>query len=478
MLPDIVQSMKLHNFSIASSLMFAFACLTIASGARAQSKTQYYWHITHLDQTPPYYFAFSSVSSYGEVCTAAGVKRDTSIHLTASNAIDRNVNLFFRSTDGGQTWKEQDPGLPHVRDDGVAEIRFVQQIDSLDAVGAGDSGWIVRTYDGGNTWVRQDLHFRTPVLSIHFSDPMTGIVTLGKKTTSVYGAYSIETTHDGGTTWTIAPFSGWRYGGACHSDGGLKFRAVTTYQKDPIYITSDDWNTVDSTPSIVPSSDTMGDNLGSVAFRGADTIFGYGGSIKADGVFTAWSIDGGMHWVLSDWPEPQMGATSCSSLDSDITFLGLAGYQGIGIGVSIDHGATWSIDSIILDSINALGITGITVTSKKESIAIFPLVPGNEECFLARGVPASESVNQDETIKAGGYLYPNPAYGTLNFTSAEPGSTMHLRDLLGRDVLHNKVPPSGTLTLDVSHLPRGIYMVMFEHDGAMLPAGRIVLAGN
>ena len=43
----------------------------------------------------------------------------------------------------------------------------------------------------------------------------------------------------------------------------------------------------------------------------------------------------------------------------------------------------------------------------------------------------------------------------------------------GDDRHHN-----GTLTLDVSQLPRGIYAVMIEHDGQMIPAGKIALIGK
>jgi photosystem II stability/assembly factor-like uncharacterized protein len=56
-------------------------------------------------------------------------------------------------------------------------------------------------------------------------------------------------------------------------------------------------------------------------------------------------------------------------------------------------------------------------------------------------------------------IFPNPASSSVTITSAEAGSTVHLLDILGREVLHGTVPAIGSFTLDVSSLPRGLYYI-------------------
>ncbi len=105
----------------------AIACLMFASGTRAQS---YKWDVTHSSwEGVKYEYSFSAIDSWGNVVMVAGIRQDTSLKTN-----DRNVIIFCRSTDGGETWTEQDPGLPHFKSSGAHFISKIQQIDSLTTV--------------------------------------------------------------------------------------------------------------------------------------------------------------------------------------------------------------------------------------------------------------------------------------------------------------------------------------------------------
>jgi hypothetical protein len=74
-------------------------------------------------------------------------------------------------------------------------------------------------------------------------------------------------------------------------------------------------------------------------------------------------------------------------------------------------------------------------------------------------------------------LYPNPATTNLNITSSIGTSTIHLYDVLGREAL-SSILSNGQSTLDVSRLPRGIYSVVLERKGELLPAGKVAIVAK
>lgn len=71
----------------------------------------------------------------------------------------------------------------------------------------------------------------------------------------------------------------------------------------------------------------------------------------------------------------------------------------------------------------------------------------------------TDVLNADETQKKIG-LFPNPATSTVDITGAEVYHTVSVYDQVGRRVLYRKV--SDSLSLDVSALKAGIYLIKFE----------------
>ena len=165
--------------SIRSTFIIVFALALAVPGARAQ----YIWSVKHSDQIVSVLYTMTAIDCYGSTCTVAAQKLDYSNN-------DRLTLTFFRSDDNGETWVEQDPGLPPLRGSLERVVAF-QQIDSfewrvavggnIDGVGDGDSAIILRTFDGGITWQRQSIDSSIyEVSSVSFSDSSHGIVTHGR----------------------------------------------------------------------------------------------------------------------------------------------------------------------------------------------------------------------------------------------------------------------------------------------------------
>lgn len=437
------------------------ACLAFAPGIRGQ----YRWRITHPATDSGYTYHFNSVDCAGEVCTAVGVKE---VPGKQQGTLRYNM-MCFRSTDGGASWKEQDPGMPHNEFGNAAQLLQIQQLDSLNAVVAGDSGHFVRTTDGGNSWIRNDLPVPYKLGSVHFSDPMTGIATVWA------GDSNIITTNDGGVHWKVSPWYPWLSAIMCHSDGGEKFRAIR-YENGPVYFTSDSWQEVDSTSIIFPigmSSADSGDFWGCV-FRGLDTIIGYGEHFTVvNGVDVSHSypliltsIDNGMHWNYLTIPQDSdMNYVGCMSpLDRDIVFAGGYGNDRH-ILVSIDHGMSWNVDTFAYSSdtdypeINALAVTG-----DNHGVAIADIPGSASSTVLMLGEPVSMDVRTSRITNSNLQIYPNPASQAISLESQEAGKPVEILDVLGQEVLSGRVPASGRLTLDISSLPAGLYYVSDGHS--------------
>ncbi len=73
----------------------------------------------------------------------------------------------------------------------------------------------------------------------------------------------------------------------------------------------------------------------------------------------------------------------------------------------------------------------------------------------------TDVLDADETQKVG--LYPNPATSTVSISGAEAYHSVSVYDQVGRRVLHRKI--SDVLSLNVSELKTGIYLIKFEGDG-------------
>lgn len=99
-------------------------------------------------------------------------------------------NIALYTTDGGRTWRQSHNTLPGVGT--VYQLTFASQQRGFATGNATRS--IMRTADGGRTWVKQDLPIRAGL--VKFFDQLNGIISSGE---------GVLVTNNGGETWTLRP---------------------------------------------------------------------------------------------------------------------------------------------------------------------------------------------------------------------------------------------------------------------------------
>jgi photosystem II stability/assembly factor-like uncharacterized protein len=450
---------------IGATVTTILFCLLCSGRAGAQ----WVWNITDSTASGSNDRLYS-LSCSGSNCTACGMSLDLSIV--------RDKIIFKHSTDAGRTWVTQDPGLPLQFSDQQEHLEAVCQIDSRHAVAVGDTALIVKTSDGGETWVQEACPTRSILLAVDFSDTLTGIA-VGTRPPVVL------TTSDGGSHWNQASLaSGDFY--SCHSFGQGKFSAYM-YGNGPVYSTSDWWQTVDSGAVIPYSIDSSPDFpvCGHCRFYSGDTVIAYGDLIhfrdsthQSLWSFVILSADGGKSWQTPAVDSDYRTLDCISSLNGDTVLAGsILGNKRMLI--STDRGATWRTDTLLFDSYaEPYAIKAIEFTTDHTPIGMFAKTLFDDNSFLTRGRSTSSSVKSPRSILYQTQIYPNPASGSVNIASIDVGSSVHFLDILGHDVLSEKISSSGTLTLDVSRLPPGMYAVIIEKNGQMLPGGKMILEAD
>ncbi len=436
-------------------MISALALLSIPISASAQG----IWDITVSGSTVLFVgqsYDLYSLSCFGMRCAACGVHEDWTHH--------RLWVTFLESTDAGSTWSEVDPGLTTAE-----SLWVIQQIDNNNIVAGGDSGLIMRSKDGGATWSRQTSPTVGRIEDINFCDSLNGIM-------AVADSIGLYTTSDAGEHWFStslkAPFL-WQ----CHCDGPGSYRAYK-YGAGPIYKTEDNWKSIDSTPMVFnPSGDTEGNVYALCNFTGGDTIILQGVDKHRWGLLIR-STNGGQSWGTPIHFEGITGPIRCmSSLDRDTVLAGGDLFEQK-IIVSSDRGKTWASDSLIFDSAyTASEATGFAFANDGTAIAMFTN-PTLGQGIIARLSTSSESVSTTSGDIGRFKIYPNPATNFVKIRIGFSGYPLYLVDILGRKVLSVIIPSSGTLTLDISQLPRGVYMVIVDEPDRTVPVGRVVLTSG
>ncbi len=442
-------------------LLLAVALIPVA--ARAQLD----WKVTREPIVNDTEFFVESLSCSGNNCTASGF-------FDPPNTALRTI-IFYHSTDAGRTWTIQNPGLPPEFTLGSGlEIIVLDQIDSLNVVGIGDTGLIIRTTDAGASWYIQPSPVSGNFKDVSFCDSLNGIIV---------GGAGVITTSDGGAHWNKAPNFGSAFMSACHAEAPHQFRTME-YDYATVWCTTDDFAHVDSTAGIFHSQIDNGKNWALTSWvvgTGADsgTIEAYGGSFiqKIDSVagrldtyyvdlpLIARSSDCGANWygVFEDTNEGDAEVNCISSINYDTVIAGPFEGRFNTIYLSTDKGHTWNPEPLIFtDTVNNYGsmiVYGISRLPSGDFMGAFSTSQAEAASFLMRSMVSTASVALQKSSGNSSGCYPNPASFTIAITSSEAGSTVHVLDILGREVLHGVMPASGSLVLDVSALPSGLYYI-------------------
>lgn len=468
--------------------------------------SQFLWDVAHSDFDGRYYYCFDAVSCFENNCVVAG-------SLVDNNA-ERVYSMFWASNDNGNTWNMQDPNLPP--DSNFKDEKFfaaVQQINKNSIVAlrnnrTGDSSetFILRSNDAGKNWNKQllDLSDAGGLLrDVSFYDSLSGIVLAQKNI--LYngilviggGGYKIFTTLDGGNHWDSSTFT--LDGGSfnCYSNGSGKYKIFKS-PHGPIYSTIDNWKTVDSSaPLILDQDDPNNDfNYEHCNFTGGDTIICYGYNVydKTTRNYDRYrallirSTDAGLTW---EKPEIFQGSLwilkSMSSLARDTIIAGglsgdMSGSQVNSILVSLDKGRTWREDSLLIDTAySAFSTKGIVLPSDGVPLSIYGHLDNNIQSFptlLLRGHTAKSKVENQSSLSFTDRIFPNPATNILNIASVESTRPYWIIDVLGRTVLSGMTLDHTTLTIDISSISPGMYIVLSESIRGKVKIGKLMVAGK
>ncbi len=222
---------------------------------------------------------------------------------------------IIRTTDGGQTWVVLSSGTE-------TNLRGVYLIDDLNGVAVGNEGLILRTTDGGNTWSPKTSGTTGTLLSVYMINGERGFISgWGSKQTDE----NLLRTRDGGDSWlavssgTTLPLEEVAFADA--STGvAVGWSATIVRTVDG----GDFWTLV--------TENTFTGQLFAVTFADANT----GLAVGRDGEVLQ-TVNGGLTWI----PRP----IATSNWLRGVVFLDAetAVAAGLDLFRSIDSGVTWSV---------------------------------------------------------------------------------------------------------------------------------------
>ena len=363
------------------------------------------WHLTYADENTVYAVGDSllmksidgghswidllpnlaSLASDGKYYNLCFLNKDTG--FIYRNSASQNL---LRTQDGGLTWVDvSNTALPY----GLLDMMFVNQSVGY-AVGGFLDSTMAKTVDGGLTWI----HVVSPVIyspaAVYFINDSIGFM----------GTDEIYKTTDGGTNWTLTTAaSGWISNSRImeYKFFNSQIGFALTDQCDLYKTTNggDYWEKI-----IVPVSF-------SGFWRGLDfdqNQFGYLMGYSVHQPFI--SIDGGNSWVL-DASYPSYYPSMCVSISP--------GHKVI-IGTS------------------------------------------SGEVVLKEHYPLSTNTVQSITDIT---LFPNPSNGQIYLNSNEQINSIVIYNIFG-ECVGRFVPlkNNNVYSLDLNHLPKGLYIVMIGND--------------
>jgi photosystem II stability/assembly factor-like uncharacterized protein len=416
-------------------------------------------------------------------------------------------------------------------------LRSVCFTDSLYGWVAGDSGTILHTTDGGNTWISQGPQTSNEIQCVFFLDRNRGWATEFNYSTTPYGTILHKTTN-GGATWQSMTFptvdvfmscvvftdslKGWMGGRPSgifkSADGGATWSACAIDT---------------SVLAFFPVED----------IQFFDDKYGYacGGILDIAGVVWRTS-DGGNKWYAIDVAYAPADEVHGMHLFDSLNVLGAGGDPDFGYGVGMlrtsDGGYTWSYDELniqgnaydigfrngqeawaplgpkrkLIYSLDA-GVNWTPVLSP-DSTAIYRMTfpdslhgfaTGKNGAFLVYHPPVIPAVGPGREDGEKVVLYqnfPNPVTSltTFRFLLPMPGTEMtagpssyprsvriSISDILGHEiaVIEGIVskPGHNEVSFDASGLPDGCYFYRLEAAGSgqtvlLAGPGRMIVAGQ
>lgn len=390
------------------------------------------------------------------------------------------------SQHGETTWAAQPKPYPPVT---LRSVNFVSDSTGFAVSADGFSGMIMKTSDGGSTWIKFTGNPGAPLpgaYSVQFTDPYHGCVVGLVPTTAFPNGGSFTVTNDGGNTWTISkkekidyllsvnfpdPFIGYAAG-----NYGSMIKTTNGGQS---------WTTLTNVTS---------SKLTSVFFT--DTLIGY---ITSDANKIFKTITGGASWSIISIPTLSQKMNSVHFTDANTGYI--AGNNGT-IFKTIDAGINWThlvIDSIT-DNLYSIWFTssnhgyicgqnGLMLETHDAGATWSWSRPGGSDALYSVHFPTPETgyavgangrilkANVTWGTSSGGdfpemhtlNIYPNPAQEQA-FIQLPPDAgrensfNLTITDVSGKQV-EEQVPAdgNGVITLGLGQFRKGLYVVKLEH---------------
>lgn len=373
-----------------------------------------------------------------------------------------------RTTDGGETWREQAVPFASIGDHNDLRLcRAAHSFDSLNAIVVGDSATVLRTSDAGATWTRTSIDGvarSVRFLDVSFSDRDHGAVLTDTRT--------VYTTADGGATWKAKVLTG-ADGAVCRFSAD---RAVVLASGNAVYTTAD--------AGVTWAYDTLGMTVYAVQQRAGlaavDSATGFIAGRRRTDVNTGdrnncvllKTTDGGGSWQplidaeRDDIPFGLMCVAVADRENAIVTGWGDAALR------TRDGGATWESQPFRRQDVRYFDASSAAMLSPGRAVAVGTagqMLLYREE--WASGVDGGDrdGVRVRDVARASCSVQPNPVTGVAEILLDVPsrwggkGCGLELRDAFGR--------PVADFSGQLHELDEGAVRVSVRFDAIGLPAG-------
>lgn len=381
---------------------------------------------------------------------------------------------IHRSTDEGQTWTSTSVMA------GESVYGWdISPIDSNTAYITLHTEGLHKTTDGGQTWQKVESFTTSLAMIVHFFNEEEGFV-LGAN-----DGYLITcTTNDGGENWTYAGGPDWVQPlgtslpaiDSTESLPGLAYSLVSSYDytdKDIVIGTAKGtyWKSTDKgynwTRHPTPLVD-LGINLSCIAMKDENTIMVAGDFENVDytdveGVsFT--TLDGNETWIEG---KPWVTQASIHYIpDSDSVFIMTGHFNTswglVGTSITYDYGANWDI----LDYTPNISIDFLDQNTGYGTLGNLPALNSYGEVYKWNYDITTSTRETTNNIAI--TLMPNPVSSDLFIATNQAFNTTELTleiiNNSGQILSQQQAPNDGLLSIDISHLPRGMYLLKITGD--------------
>ncbi|MGD1845255.1 MAG: YCF48-related protein [Salibacteraceae bacterium] len=365
------------------------------------------------------------------------VANDSTVYAVSSLFNGGTQLNIKKSTDNGETWQEQMTGHPN------SNFRALASPDGVDVFAIGNDGLLIHN-SGGDSWSTISVGLTAPLRCIFFLDAQTGYIgsdqgVMLKTTDAGLTWNNITTTINGVGVSSIGLIyfinanqgfiAGFNYLKAT-TDGGQNWSDVASFDPNPggLYQIKD----------LQFVSDSVGYLCGDVGLMYK-------------------TVDGGQNWAVQTTNTVE-SLQSMRFLNADIGYA--AGFDATIVTTS-DGGATWSaMTSDQTENYRAIDFSSTRgfITSQTGKVLVLD------------SVPTIVSVPQVKNTTAYN-VFPNPAGAQMNFDAGTTpvNGVAKLYDLSGRLTKEFRMNGSGLISMDLSGIPAGSFLLRVEdQEGKLL----------